>query len=141
MPINFLAVLVAAIAAMLIGGLWYGPLFSRLWMEGMGWDLNDPKCKEKMKSAGPAYLVQFVGALLTAFVLGHILWAFNIAVPELNGPLAGLQGAFWVWLGFILPVKYGDKLWTGKKFKYVAIDLGYYLIMLLVMSLILWNWK
>jgi hypothetical protein len=139
--INLLAVLVAAIAAMVVGGVWYGPLFSKLWMEGMGWDPNNAELMAKMKkSAGPAYAQQFVGALITAFVFAHVLWAFGEALPDMTGPMAGLQGAFWTWLGFILPVKYGDKLWSGKKFKYVAIDLGYYLVVLAVTGLILASW-
>jgi hypothetical protein len=34
--INWLAVLLAAVAHQAIGFLWYGPLFGRLWMERRG---------------------------------------------------------------------------------------------------------
>ena len=54
---------------------------------------------------------------------------------------AGLQGGFYMWLGFILPVKYGDKIWNNKAFKYVAIDLGYWLLLLLVNGIIISLWK
>lgn len=141
--INYWAVLVAGIAAMVIGGIWYGPLFGKLWMEGMGWDPNDKARMEKMKkAAGPAYAQMFILALVQAFVFAHVLWAFDIAVSEKMSALsAGLQGGLWMWLGFVLPVKYGDKLWNGKKFKYVAVDLGYYLVLLMVMGIIISSWK
>lgn len=139
--INYWAVLVCAVAAMVLGFIWYGPLFGNTWMRGMGIDPNDKERKAKMqKQAGPAYLQTFIGALLTAFVLAHVLWAYGIALPEVQGTSAGLQGAFWLWLGLILPVKYGDKLWSGKAFKYVAVDLSYHLLLLLVMGVILANW-
>ncbi|MCR4280574.1 MAG: DUF1761 domain-containing protein, partial [Candidatus Komeilibacteria bacterium] len=90
--------------------------------------------------AGPAYIQQFIGALLMAYVLAHILWAYSLATPEISGWWAGVQGAFWIWLGFILPVKYGDKLWGDKKLKFVSIDLGYYLILLIIMGIIISVW-
>ena len=140
--INYVAVLVAAIAAMILGGIWYGPLFGKLWMKGMGWDPNDKELMAKMKkSMGAGYTQMFIGALIQAFVLAHVLWAFAHALPSMTGIWAGIQGGFWMWLGFILPVKYGDHLWGGKKLKYVAVDLGYYLVLLLVMGLIISCWK
>ncbi len=140
--INYIAVLVAAVSSMVLGGLWYGPLFGKLWMRGMGWNPDDKEQVEKMKkSAGPAYAQQFVGSLVMAFVLAHVMWAFSIASPETRGVAAGLQGGFWMWLGFILPIKYGEKLWGGKKLKYLSIDLGYYLVLLLAMGVILAVWR
>lgn len=140
--INYWAVLVSAVAAMVLGGLWYGPLFGKTWMQGMGWDPNNKELMDKMKkSAGTAYPQQFVGALFTAFVLAHVIWAFRAALPPMSDLASALQAAFWCWLGFILPVKYGDKLWGGKKLKYVSIDLAYYLVLLIVMGIILSYWK
>ena len=140
--INYFAILVAAIGAMVVGGAWYGPLFGKLWMQGMGFDPNNQEQVLKMKAAaGPAYVQQFIGSLLMAFVLSHVLWAYSVASPETTGINAGVQGAFWMWLGFILPVKYGEKLWSNKLFKYIAIDLGYYLLSLIVMGTILAVWR
>lgn len=141
--INYWAVLLAGVSAMVVGGIWYGPLFGNLWMKGMGWDPHDKALKEKMKKkAGPAYAQMFVGSLLTAFVLTHVLWAFGVALePKMGAFASAFQGSLWTWLGFVLPVKYGDKLWNGKKFKYVAVDLGYQLVMLFIMALIITHWK
>lgn len=127
---------------MIVGSIWYGPLFGKLWMEGMGFDPNNQDFKAKMKkSAGPAYGQMFVLALLEAFVLAHIIWAFRTALPPMSDLASGLQGGLWCWLGFILPIKYGDKLWGGKKFKYVAIDLAYYLVVALIMGSVISFWK
>lgn len=126
--INYLAVLVCGVVAMVLGGVWYGPLFGKKWMEGMGWDSNNQALMaEKKKAAGPAYAQMFVLALVQAYVLARL-------APS-------IQGGLWLWLGLILPVKYGDKLWGGKKMQYVGIDLAYYLVLLCVMGLILSVWK
>lgn len=139
--INYLAVLVSAIGFMVIGSLWYGPLFGNLWMQGMGWDPNNAASKEKMKKSAPqAYFQMFIGAILTCFVFAHVLWAFGVASPETNSALGGVQGAFWMWLGFIAPLLYGKKLWEQKAVKYLAVDLGYYLVVLLIAGVILKLW-
>ena len=36
LPINLAAVLAAALAAFVLGFLWHGPLFGKLWMRLMG---------------------------------------------------------------------------------------------------------
>jgi hypothetical protein len=139
--INYLAVLVAAVASMIIGYLWYGPLFGKAWARGMGWDTN-PELMASMKKMAPkAYLQQFIGALIMAYVLAHVVWMSLVAFPEYTPLMRGINSGFFSWLGFVLPVKYGDKLWTGKAFKYVAIDIGYYLVLLVVMGIILSCWR
>jgi hypothetical protein len=134
--INYLAVLVAAVANMIIGSLWYGPLFGKLWMEGMG-----GPGQMKSPSMGSLYVQQFIASLIMAFVVAHITWAFGMALtPAMSDVATGLQTGLWLWLGFAVPFKYGESLWTGKKFKYVAVDLGYWLVVLLVMGIILTVW-
>jgi hypothetical protein len=36
--INWLGVLVATVIYMVLGALWYGPLFGKVWMKAMGWE-------------------------------------------------------------------------------------------------------
>lgn len=142
LDVNYIAVLVSGVIAMILGGLWYGPLFGKMWMQGMGWDPNNQALMaEKKKASGLHYAQMFVLALIQAFVLAHVLWAFSVADPTYVGAWAGIFGGFWIWLGFVLPIKYGDKLWGGKAFKYVAIDLGYYLVVLAVMGIVLSLWR
>lgn len=139
--INYFAIFVSGVAFMIIGSIWYGPLFGKLWMQGMGWNPDDPEFIAKMKkSAGPAYIQMFIGALLSSYVLAHILVAISKADPQMTGAAAGLWTAFFLWLGFVLPVKYGEKIWNGKAFKYVAIDLSYQLVALLVAGVIIASW-
>jgi hypothetical protein len=56
MEINYLAVLVAALVSMVIGGLWYSPLlFGNIWMKLSGItqkDVEKAKKQGMMKSMG-----------------------------------------------------------------------------------------
>jgi len=135
--INYWAVLVAGISNMVVGILWYGPLFGKSWAVEMGWG---NKSKEEMaqiqKAAQPGYLKSFIGALLMAYVFAHVLIAF-----ESDSVSLAVQGALWMWLGFVVPVMYGKVLWENKSHKLFAIDSFYYLVALAAMSLILTLWK
>jgi hypothetical protein len=146
--INLLAVLIAAIASMIIGSIWYGPLFGKTFMEGVGMDKWSAAEKEAaMKGMWKMYLQQFVCSLVLAYVFAHVLWAMSLGaenykaeMPVMSAIVTGTIGGFWMWLGFILPVKYGESLWSNKKFKYLSIDLVYWLIVLIAMGMILSAW-
>ena len=136
-PINYIAILLAAVVTMVIGFLWYGPLFGKPWSKLMGWgEMAPEKMKEMQKKAMPGYAVQFVGALVMAFVLGHAL-IFSSTYLNMSGVSAGLMAGFWNWLGFVVPVTAGAVFWEGKSWRLWLINVGFYLVNLLAMGVIL----
>jgi hypothetical protein len=135
--INYWAILLAGVANMVIGFLWYGPILGKTWATEMGWGKMTPEqVNEMKKKANLLYPQAFIGALLTAYVFTHVLQAFGSASIS-----SALFGALMMWLGFIVPLKYGDKLWGGKSFKLFFIDTVYHLIALGVMAIILQSIK
>ncbi|MBX4187578.1 MAG: DUF1761 domain-containing protein, partial [Candidatus Doudnabacteria bacterium] len=127
----------SAIATMITGMLWYGPLLGKTWAREMGWGTLTPEQSAEMKKkANKAYPQQLIGAFLMAYVFAHILQAFDS-----NSIAMALEGAFWVWLGLIVPVKYGDVLWNNKSIKLFFIDSVYYLVNLAVFAIILSLWS
>ena len=139
--LNYWAILVAGVSNMVIGGLWYGPLFGKAWATEMGWKTKTPEEMAQLKKMSPRlYAQQFIGALVMAYVFAHVLAAFWGSGTERTVG-AGLMGALWMWLGFIAVIKYGDKLWGGKSFKLFFIDAGYWLVSLLAMGVILACWR
>lgn len=132
--LNFWAVLLCGVISMVVGGLWYGPLLGKPWMREMGFDKLPVEELERMKQKAMriAYPQQFVLALVMAYVFAHILLVF-----EADSVIMGLQGAFWTWLGFIVPVKYGETLWGNKSLKLFAIDAIYYLVLLSLFAVVL----
>src|SRR5215472_7075497 len=92
--VNYLAVLVAAIAVFLLGGLWYSPLlFAKKWIALMG------KPEDELKAASSsmplAYVSVFFCGLLTSFALAVVLNHFTEPTP-LRGAAVGAL----CWLGF-----------------------------------------
>jgi hypothetical protein len=138
--VNYLAVFACGIFAMVIGFVWYGPLFGKAWSQLMGWGEMTPELMaEKQKQARPAYAITFVLSLVTAFVLAHEL-IFASAFTNTTGVAAGISAGFWNWLGFIVPVTVGTVLWDGKPWKLWFINAGYWLVLLLGMGVILALW-
>lgn len=138
-PINYGAMILAAVLNMALGFVWYGPLFGKTWMGLMGITtdaINAQKAKEGMWKG---YLLTFVGSLVTAYVLAHVL-VFASYYTQTWGIQAGLMAGFWSWLGFIAPVTLGSVLWEGKPWKLWFLNNGYQLISLLLMSTVLALW-
>ncbi len=134
--INYWSVLVSGLVSFVIGGFWYSPLlFGNIWMKSLGLTKKDID-KAKEKGMGGKYLATFVGSLLTAFVLAHIV-RFVVASSFIDGVTTG----FWIWFGFIVPVLFGGVLWEGKTMKFYTINIGYYLVSLCIMGGILSVWQ
>lgn len=133
--VNYLAVLLAGVATMVVGFLWYGPmLFAKPWMKLMG---HTEKSLEKEKDAmGKTYTISFLLALVTAYVLSHVM-TFSENYFHYPQLMTGLTSAFWMWLGFVMPVQATDVLFGGKKWKLFAINTGYQLASLLAMGVVL----
>ena len=134
-PINYVAVGGAAVASMVIGYLWYGPIFGKKWMALSG-ITQDQISASKKKGMVKEYALMFVGSLVMAYVLAHA-FVFASTYMKVSGTMAGLSVGFWNWLGFIAPVTLGVVLWEGKSPKLWVLNNGYYLFSLLVMGAIL----
>jgi hypothetical protein len=133
-PVNYVAVLVAAAANMGLGFLWYGPLFGEMWKKEMGF--TNESMKAMPLTPLRAMAGGLVGALLMSYVLSHLL-VFASDYLATSGLPAGLSAGFWLWLGFALPITAGAFLWEGKSWRLWALNAGYFLVALLVMGAIL----
>ena len=133
--INYLAVLVAAVASMVIGMAWYSPfLFGKMWMQLSG--ITEAKIKEaKKKGMAQSYVMAFVGSLVMSYVLAHF-----VQYAGATDVMGGLMAGFWAWLGFIATVLLGSVLWEGKPVKLYVLNIAEYLVALLVMGAILAVW-
>lgn len=136
--VNYWAIASGAVLSMVIGAIWYGPLFGKKWMELIGVNSADLEARKKMqKSAGPLYLVQFLMTLFQVLVLAHL-----IADTQLAG---GLERSLWIWGAFVIPTLSGAVMWTAetgkRKWNRFLIQGGYQLLMFIIYGLLLQYWK
>lgn len=129
--LNWLAILVAAVSAFLVGGLWYSPaLFGRLWKNANGFGEKQPA------PAGPAtFAISFVLSLVMAFNL-----AMFLNDPKTNaawGATAGFLAGFgWVLMGIAIVCQFERRPWS-----YVFVNGGYLTVALVLMGAILGAWR
>jgi len=132
--INYWAVLVASVAGFGVGWVWHGMLFQKQWMKLAGITMHSMK-KMKMTPVMSMSL-GFVLHLVIAYVLAHFVDYMMAATFA-----AGAQLAFWLWLGFMMPITAGVWVWEGKDFKLFLLNTAYWLVMLVVMAGILAVWQ
>ncbi len=131
---NWLAVLVSAIASMILGWLWYGPLFGKVWINMMGFTKKDMDAAKK-KGMAKSYLLMFISALVTASVISIL-----VGMTGTSDAIGGMILGFWVWLGFVATITLSSVLWEGKKFSLWFLNNAYNLINLLIIGAILGFW-
>lgn len=131
--VNLWAVLVAAIAYMAVGAIWYGPLFGKKWRHLMG--LTQEEMKHMPLTSGQAMCLGFVTAFIMAYVLGYLGLMLGVM-----GFVGAWKLAFWIWLGFLMTVSAGSFIWEGKPFKLFLLNSAAQLISLFLMAIILVMW-
>lgn len=140
MAINYLAVLVCGVASMVVGFVWYGPLFGKVWMQIMGADTMTAQEKEAMKkSMWGMYLLQFILSLITAGVLAVFI------ASSADTTTSAVAIAISSWLGFVMTTNAGAALWSGKPkkiaWKMFFVSSGAQLVTFVIFGLILGSWK
>ena len=157
LPINLIAIPIAAVAALFIGALWYNPKlgFGIAWMRASG------MTEERMKSGNIAIIFGF--ALLFAAMLAFLLMQFTnhqwgaigmiggdpaLAKPSFEAFMAdygnefrtfkhgALHGTIFGVLG-ALPIIGTIALFERRSAKYILINAGYWIVTLAVMGSIL----
>jgi hypothetical protein len=135
--VSWLSILVAAVAAFVVGMFWYSDLlFGKNWREHMGWTAAEMK-KMQSDSGKMAFSMVggFVANFVTAFFLVNFLaWLGTGSVGE------ALQFTFFLWLGFFAMQMLGSVFWEGRKFDFYLINSLYVLSMLLAMAAVIAAW-
>lgn len=128
-PVNYGAVAIAAVLAMVIGSAWYSPaLFGKEWMKLVG----KTEAEAKKGNMPLLYGTMFVGALIEAYVLAHFVH-YAGAYSLINGIKTGI----WAWLGFVAVTSLGNSMFEGRPMKLFYINAGYALVNLMVMGAVI----
>ena len=128
--INWLAVIVCVVVAMISGFVWYHPkVFFPAWWAGIG----------KSGDTGTPNPIIYVFTIIAAFVEA-VAVAFMLNTMGSMTAGSGAAAGFVLWLGFVAPTNLVNKLFAGQGFKVWAIEAGNHLLNLLLFGLILGAW-
>ncbi len=126
--VNWLAVVLAALAGFVVGGIWYGPVVGKAWMAALGKTTEDIQQTNMVKTYGLTFLL----SLLASWTLAH---TFATYAQELSVVVKVLT-AFGVALGFILPALWTIYLYQDAKRPLFWIDGIYWLLFYTAMGLV-----
>jgi hypothetical protein len=129
--VDLLAVIVAAIVYIILGILWYGPLFGKPWMKARGMSQKDIEKAKKASMAKPACMAT-VNAIIMAFVLGLLL---NFS--ESRGILQGMLTGALIWVGFVSTTQMAGVIWENRPVKLYWINALYFLVALVAAGAIM----
>lgn len=133
--VNILEILAAGVASMALGFLWYSPMvLGKPWMKEKGF--TQESIKKAQKEMGKLYGLSFVVSLITAYVLFHVMtlsqYFFNYSMLQ-----TGFNTAFFMWVGFIMPVQLTATIFGEKNWKLFGIDTGYQLVSVVAMAIVI----
>jgi hypothetical protein len=146
-PINWLAILVAAIVIFVLGGLWYSPvLFAKRWIALQGKTEEQVRAEAASANMPLLYVGAAVTSVLIAFTLALILAhiARDPAAAEPGGGVSVGHGAiigFMCWLGFAASTSYATATFSGKPKQLWFIDTAYNLVCFVIAGIILAVWR
>jgi hypothetical protein len=122
--INYIAVLVAALAAFGFGAAWYGAL-GKHWMAAVGMS-EHPK-----PTPGP-FIIAFVALLVMAWALAGLIG--HVGQVTIRG---GLLSGFFAWLGFVATTLVVNHRFQRSPWSLTLVDGGHWLGVLLVMGFVI----
>ena len=135
LPINELAVLLAAIASFVLGFLFHGPISGKLWMKLAN---IVPTGNEKFKDMIPQMVWNFVANLLTAWTLA-VVYVFAATSPLTDGYGAGtgIMCGILVWAGFLATATSIEVIWLKRSAKLWMFEAVCSLIVMIAMGAII----
>lgn len=130
---NYLAIIVAAIAYMALGALWYSPvLFGAAWLRGIG------KTKEQVEAG--ASPLNYIWALITSFLASYgiariMYWAGGSTIAD------GIKISLLVGICFVLTAIFVNDMFEKRPKALTFLNILYHVVGLLIIGIIIGAWR
>jgi hypothetical protein len=129
--IHWLAILLAAVAGFMVGGVWYSLLFGKAWMAARG--VTKEQVQASGANPGMMFGITFLLDLVMAFVLDHVFGTYT-PTPGLQLSLLIAGG---IALGFVIPAMAVNYLYQQASRNLFLIDAGHWFFAFLAMGAVL----
>jgi hypothetical protein len=129
--LNWLAIIVAAVSAFILGGLWYSPLmFAKRWMKETGITEESTKNTNMIKVFGLSFILALVASFFLAMFIGA---GAGGAFGAIAGFMAGVG-----WVFTFMGISY---LFEAKTMAHFLINSIYSVTSLTIMGFIIGLWQ
>lgn len=130
--LNYLAILVSAVAYWVIGALWYSPvLFGKIWG-----NIVQPS-EEAKKKMGRNMVLSFIGFFLICFFMALVLHRLAYYQEDM---VFSIKIALAAAIGFMALPMWIGQLYANTSFNVLIIDIAYHLVGFVVAAIILTAW-
>jgi uncharacterized membrane protein len=135
--VNFLSVLVAAVAAFVFGGVYYN-LLGTAWLAAQGKSLEACKAEQAAKSA-VAKAAPFVLCFVAELIMGVVIYGI-LTHSGLWSLRAGIITGAFCWFGFVLTTITVNNAYGGRTPMLTVIDSAHWLGVLVIIGGIVGAW-
>ena len=134
--VNYFAIIVSGSVFMIVGTLWYGPLFGKQWLSLLK-VTPEQIAEARKKSMAPSMIGVLVAALVTSFVIAVVLKSLLITTVS-----AALVAGFFLWLGFVATTMSHRVFFERSSVGLYILNAAQSLVAILLGSLVivLWPW-
>jgi len=158
--LNFSAIIVAAVSALIVGFIWYNPkVFGTAWMNAAGMTDEQIKGGNMLKIFSLALVFAFLLAMALPPMVIHQMGALSMLGGDATGALPsyaafmsdygdayrtfkhGAFHGFFAGLFVALPIIGTNALFERKSAKYIFINAGYWIVTLCIMGAIICGWR
>ncbi|OHX65076.1 DUF1761 domain-containing protein [Flammeovirga pacifica] len=130
--INYLAVLVAAVAAFILGAIWYSAIFGKTWQKELGFTDEYLQKANMALIFGSSFVLMFITSLGLAMFNAHTGHSLNASSGAFHGLMVGL-----IFIGSSMGINY---LYQRRSLKLWLIDAGYQVTFLTIQGAIIGAW-
>ena len=129
---NYLAILVAAVAAFAFGAVWYMSL-SKPWLAALGKTPQEIKSMTGQRPMTP-FIVSAISLVVMAWVIAGLMGHLGVGQVTVKNGI--ISGAF-VWLGIALTVLNVTQRFEGQTWQLTFIDAGHWLGVLVIIGAVI----
>jgi len=134
--IDIKAVVFTAIISFILGALWYGPLFGKMWAK-----LSKLPALEIAKARKKGMLKQLIINFLGTFIMVYV-FAGLVSLTGIVTPIQGAIFGFWLWLGFFAcTTLLNSVLWEHKPWELYVLNALYWLVNLMLVGFLIVAWS
>src|SRR5262245_21043469 len=134
LSVNFIAIVVAAVASWVFGAAYYGGLGQK-WVVALG-TTREALMAQNAGKSGAAKASPFVLSLFAELIMAFVLWGiiFHVGTWSIR---AGIISGVVCWLSFVLTTVATNNAYPGRKVMLTVIDTGHWLGVLAIMGAII----
>ncbi len=133
---NILQLIAGGVISIVLGFIWYGPLFGKAWMSYLNTTPEEAKKMAGSMMMKRNYFLAFVGSVVTTFIMSKF-----VAYSNINDFVTGMIFSVFMWIGFVVPTLMSNVLWEKKPWKIFMIGAIYYLILLALIGGMVAVWR